>query len=370
MPARRGPAGRGGGAEDELGQRHAPDPGEAGNVNEPAQSDAALLAAARAGDPAAFDRLMAPYRSELTAHCYRMLGSPFDAEDAVQESLLSAWRGLGSFEGRSSVRTWLYRIATNACIRLGSQRSRRLVSPDFGPSRTVADDLGRPITGPVWVEPWPQEAAVPGADPAEAYLHREGVELAFVAALQHLPATQRAVLILREVLEFSAAETAELLDTSVAAVNSALQRARQTMAARPGAAPARQRAELAELGSDGIRALVDDFVRAWESADVDALVGLLTADVRFTMPPLPAWFDGRDAVAAFFAVGVFATPWRLRPVAVNGQLGFACYQQQDPQGPFRLGALNLLSLRAGRISQVSAFVDPDLLVRLGIPEAL
>ncbi|GAA1965855.1 sigma-70 family RNA polymerase sigma factor [Catenulispora subtropica] len=325
-----------------------------------ADREPSLLAAARAGDPAAFDQLMAPYRPELTAHCYRMLGSPFDAEDAVQESLLSAWRGLGAFEGRSSVRTWLYRITTNACIRLGSQRSRRLLSPDFGPSRTVGDDLGEPVTEPVWLEPWP--------DPAESYLRREGVELAFVAALQHLPATQRAVLILREVLEFSAADVAELLDTTTASVNSALQRARQTMAAQPDAAPARQRSELAELGPDGVRALVDGFVKAWEDADVDALVDLLTADVRFTMPPLPAWFDGRDDVAGFFAGGVFATPWKLRPIPVNGQLGFACYQQRTPGGPFRLGAINLLTLRDGRIAQVSAFLDPELPRRFGIPE--
>jgi RNA polymerase sigma-70 factor (ECF subfamily) len=332
--------------------------------------EAGLLQAAQAGDSAAFDQLMAPYRHELTAHCYRMLGSPFDAEDAVQESMLSAWRALGTFQGRSSVRTWLYRISTNACIRLGSQRSRRLLSPDFGPPRKSGDDLGPPVLGPVWIEPWPDEAAdaAPALDPAESYLRREGVELAFVAALQHLPATQRAVLVLREVLDFSAAEVAELLDTSVASVNSALQRARQTMAARPGATPARQRSELAELGADGIRALVDDFVKAWENADIDSLVGLLTADVRFTMPPLPAWFDGRDDVAAFFAAGIFATPWKLRPVSVNGQLGFACYQQQTPDGPFQLGAVNLLSLRDGKISQVSGFVDPTVLIRLGLPE--
>ena len=333
-------------------------------------AESALLAAARAGDSAAFDQLVAPYRRELTAHCYRMLGSPFDAEDAVQESLLSAWRGLAGFEGRSSVRTWLYRISTNACIRLG-QRSRRLLSPDFGPARAPGDDLGRPVTGPVWVEPWPDEAATGAADldPAESYLRREGVELAFVAALQHLPATQRAVLVLREVLDFSAAEVAELLDTTVAAVNSALQRARQTLSGATPTTPARQRAELAALGPDGIRALVEDFVRAWENADVDGLVSLLTADARFTMPPLPAWFDGRDDVAAFFATAVFATPWRLRPIAANGQLAFACYQQQTPDGPFQLGAINLLTLRDGRISQVNGFVDPAMLVRLGVPEA-
>ncbi|MFG2089941.1 MULTISPECIES: sigma-70 family RNA polymerase sigma factor [unclassified Spirillospora] len=159
--------------------------------------EAELLTQARAGDPAAFDRLAAPYRSELKAHCYRMLGSLHDAEDALQETMLAAWRGLGGFEGRSSLRTWLHRISTNACLRLSSKRPRRVLSPDHGPPRSGTDDLGEPVTGPVWLEPWPD---VPADDPgpAGAFARREGVELAFVAALQHLPATQRAVLILRE----------------------------------------------------------------------------------------------------------------------------------------------------------------------------
>ncbi|WP_199701896.1 RNA polymerase subunit sigma-70 [Jiangella rhizosphaerae] len=185
--------------------------------------EAGLLAAARDGDSAAFDQLVAPYRRELTAHCYRLLGSVQDAEDAVQESLLSAWRGLGGFAGRSSLRTWLYRIATHASLRLSSKRPRRLLSPDHGPARTSVVDLGEPVPGPVWLEPLPTEGDVVdrGTDPAEAYVEREGVELAFVAALQHLPATQRAVLILREVLQYSAAEAADLLDTTPAPVNSA-----------------------------------------------------------------------------------------------------------------------------------------------------
>jgi RNA polymerase sigma-70 factor (TIGR02960 family) len=191
-----------------------------------------LLASARRGSSAAFERLVASYRGELYAHCYRMLGSVQDAEDALQESLLGAWRGLAGFEGRSSLHTWLYRVCTNACLRLIARRPRRMLSADHGPPWRDTDDLGEPVAGPIWLEPWPDElpASQPGGtDPAASYLRREGVELAFVAALQHLPGTQRAVLILREVLEFSAAEVARILDTTPASVNSALQRARKAV---------------------------------------------------------------------------------------------------------------------------------------------
>jgi RNA polymerase sigma-70 factor (TIGR02960 family) len=183
-----------------------------------------LLVAARRGDPAAFEQLVSRHRRELYAHCYRMLGSVQDAEDALQESLLGAWRGLANFEGRGSVRAWLYQITTNACLRLISRRPRRILSPDYGPPRRNTDDLGDPVTGPIWLEPWPDDepAGAPGAvDPAARYLRRESVELAFVAALQHLPGTQRAVLILREVLEFPSADVARILDTTLPAVNRA-----------------------------------------------------------------------------------------------------------------------------------------------------
>jgi RNA polymerase sigma-70 factor (TIGR02960 family) len=328
-----------------------------------------LLALARAGDAAAFDQLVAGYRSELTAHCYRMLGSLQDAEDALQESLLSAWRGLAGFEGRSSLRSWLYRIATNACLRLSRQRPRRMLSPDHGPPRRDTADLGEPVTGPVWLEPWPEDVPADEPGPASSYLRREGVELAFVAALQHLPSTQRAVLILREVLEYSAAEVARILDTTPAAVNSALQRSRKAVQERVPAVT--QQAEMAALGDGGQRELVDAFVAAWERADVDAIVSLLAEDARFTMPPLPAWFDGREDVARFLTERVFATPWRLLPIRANGQPAFACYQRQDPDDRrFRLGAINVLSLRAGRITEIAGFLDPEVHRRFGLPREL
>jgi RNA polymerase sigma-70 factor (TIGR02960 family) len=315
------------------------------------------LTAVRLGDPAAFERVVSPHRRELYELCYRMLGSVQDAEDALQESLLAAWRGLASFEGRSSLRTWLYSVTTNACLRLSARRPRRMLSPDHGPARSDTHDLGEPVTGPVWLEPWPDELpADDEPDPESEYLRRESVELAFVAALQHLPGTQRAVLILRDVLGFSAAEVAGILDTTPASVNSAMQRARATVARR---VPKRtQQAELAALGPIGRRALVDAFVTAWERADVPALLDLLAEDARFTMPPLPAWFDGREDVGRFLVERVFATPWRLVPIAANGQPAFACHQFDGER--FRLGAVNLLSLRDGRISWIAGFVDPQV----------
>jgi RNA polymerase sigma-70 factor (ECF subfamily) len=303
-------------------------------------------------DEEVFEQLVAAHRRELLAHCYRMLGSVQDAEDALQEALLGAWRGLGGFEGRSSARAWLYRIATNACLRLLERRPRRMLSPDHGPPRRAGDDLGEPIRGPVWLEPWV------GEDPAARYEEREGVELAFVAALQHLPPSRRAVLILREVLGYSAAGVAGMLESSTASVNSTLQRARRTVEER--VPETSQRAELEALGDDGQRDLVATFVAAWERADVAALQELLTEDARFSMPPLPAWFDGREEVGRFFAERIFATQWRLEPLRVNGQIGFACFQ------PVEIGAVNVLTVRDGRIAAITGFLDPDLHRRLGL----
>jgi RNA polymerase sigma-70 factor (TIGR02960 family) len=203
-------------------------------------------------------------------------------------------------------------------------------------------------------------------DPEATYLRRESVELAFVAALQHLPGTQRAVLILREVLDFSAAEVARMLDTTPASVNSALQRARQTVDQRVPATT--QAAELDALGEDGQRRLVEAFVGAWERADLPALLELLAEDARFTMPPLPAWFSGRDHVARFFADRVFATPWRLVSLRANGQLGFACYILEPGADRYRPGAVNLLTLRGGRVAEINGFLDREVHRRFGLPD--
>jgi RNA polymerase sigma-70 factor (ECF subfamily) len=319
------------------------------------------LTRARGGDRAAFDELVKVHARELRAHCYRMLASTQDADDALQEALLGAWNGIAQFEGRSSLRSWLYTIATNACLRLIAQRPRRLLSSDYSPARGPDADLGEPVAGPIWVEPCNDLGT---ADSRHA--QRESLELSFVAALQYLPGTQRAALILCDVMDFSAAEAATALDTSVQAVNSALQRARASLATRANATS--QRSERLRLGDDGQRALVSAFSTAWQRSDVAALVKLLTHDARLTMPPLPAWFDGRDSVAGFFAARIFATPWRLVPIRPNGQLGFACYQLDPASGIFRLGAVNALSLRSGEISAISGFLDPRVHAEFGLPQ--
>jgi RNA polymerase sigma-70 factor (TIGR02960 family) len=296
---------------------------------------------------AVFDEQVAPFRRELHAHCYRMLGSVADADDALQEALLGAWRGLAGFEGRSSLRVWLYRIATNACLQQISRRPKRALPTErWGPS--APDVVLEPLMdGDIFLEPYPE-------DPEASFEARERVELAFVAALQHLPATQRAALILRDVVELSAAEVAAMLETSSASVESALQRARK--AVTDGAPTRSQQATLAELGDARQRELVQRYISAWWSQDGDALAKLLTDDVRFSMPPIPNWFDGRDAVVDFFAQRVFATPWRLEVTRASGQLAFACYQGPD----FRLGALNVISLRGDKIADICGFLDPAL----------
>jgi RNA polymerase sigma-70 factor (TIGR02960 family) len=336
-------------------------------------SEAELLAAVRRGDEVAFERLVAPHRRELLAHAYRMLGSVHDAEDALQDTLLDAWRGIGGFEGRSSLRAWLYRIATNACLRLRSRR--RVLTPDHGPSRTDTTDLGEIVSEPIWLEPWVDEGpaaaandATVAADPADRYGRRESVELAFVAALQFLPGTQRAVLLLRDVLGFSAAETADLLDTTQASVNSAMQRARKAIDERM---PERSQAEeLEALGDDGQREVIDAFVSAWEAADVDRLTSLLASDARFTMPPLPAWFDGLDAVIAFFRDRIFDARWRVVAGRANGQLAVLGYRRSDGDGAFHLAGLNVLTVRGGRIAAIDSFLDPAVHARLGIPPTI
>lgn len=325
--------------------------------------DAEWLTRARNGDAAAFERLVAPRRRSLHAHCYRMLGSPFDADDALQETLLAAWRGLPGFESRSALGTWLYRIATNVCLRLIASRPRRITSPEHAPALQATAELGEPVPGPVWLEPWPDEDS--HEDPASTLQRREHVALAFVAALQHLPGTQRAVLLLREVLEYSAAETAGMLDTSVASVNSALQRAQKALRERlPAAVPQRP----GEAGHDD--ALLRRFVAAWEQRDIAAMVELLAEDARFTMPPLPAWFDGRRHVAMFFAERVFETPWRLLPLHGNGQPGFACYMRQAGDDRFRPGGVVLPSLRGGLIASIDSFIDPAVCRRFGMADEL
>ena len=249
------------------------------------------LDAAQGGDEDAFRRLVEPHRGELHAHCYRMLGSVHDAEDALQDALVRAWRGLPGFVGDRPIRPWLYKITTNVCLDMIAKRPKRILPADHGPPSGRGAGPGGPVHEPIWLEPYPDEmlaAQDQDAAPDARYELRESVELAFIAALQHLPASQRAVLILREVLGFSAREVADALDTTEASVNSSLQRARK--AADERLPEQTQQATLRELGDDEVRAAVERYIEAWESRDVDAMVAMLVEDATFAMPPLPGWF--------------------------------------------------------------------------------
>jgi RNA polymerase sigma-70 factor, ECF subfamily len=318
-----------------------------------------LLEAARTGDQDAYARLVEPYHAELQAHCYRMLGSLHDAEDALQDAMLRAWRGLGRFERRSSLRSWLYKIATNTCLDVIARRPKRVLPIDYGPATDPHVGPGEPLVESVWVEPYPDEM-LPLDDslaaPDARYEQRESVELAFIAALQHLPATQRAVLILREVLGFSAKEVAESLETTVASVNSALQRARAAVDKR--VPEQTQQATLRSLGDDAVRDLVDRYVDAWERCDVEAFAAMLAEDATFAMPPLATWYQGRESIAIWAAGWPLSGDWRWRTVSVraNRQPALGFYAWDEERRSYLPFALNVLSLRDTQISDVTAFV--------------
>ena len=331
-----------------------------------------LLEAAREGDDDAFRLLVEPHRTALHAHCYRMLGSVHDAEDALQDAMLRAWRGLRGLEGRSSLRTWLYRITTNTCLDVAARRPKRVLPIDYGPPAGPDHVPGEPVAEPVWLEPYPDErlGLEEGyAAPEARYEQREAVELAFIAALQHLPARQRAVLVLREVLGFSAREVAESLDTTVASVNSALQRARKTVDER---LPARsQQATLRTLGNDGMRELVEGFVDAFERGDVDAILALVAEDATFAMPPYADWYDGREAVGDSWLMPGGPPP-RLRYVATsaNGQPALGVYERDADAGAYRPIALDVLTFDGAQISDITAFRTPEVFRLFGLPEEL
>jgi RNA polymerase sigma-70 factor (ECF subfamily) len=329
-------------------------------------------AAASAPTEEDFRLLVENHRRELHAHCYRMLGSLHDAEDALQDTLLRAWRGLPEFSGRGSLRGWLYTIATNACLDAISRRSRRVLPIDYGPSSTPSSGNGEPLVESVWIEPYPDEAiglADGYAGPDARYEQREAVELAFVASLQHLPATQRAVLILRDVLGFSAREVAETLETSVASVNSAMQRARRAVEQR---LPERSQQEtLRTLGDEQMRKLVEDYLEAWTRADVDALKALLAEDAVFSMPPWPTWWRGAETIAGFSRTAVNLCPdTRTLSVRANGQLAVAAYGLDPDTERYTPTAIDVYTLRDGRIKEITAFVMPELFVHFGLPPEL
>ena len=329
------------------------------------------LARAREGDEAAFRALTEPYRHEIEVHCYRILGSIQDAEDLVQETFLAAWRGLEGFEGRASVRTWLYRIATNRCLNALRDGSRRpdeaFALPPNPPEPTRVGD-------PLWLQPYPDALLDGVADdapsPDQRYESREAVALAFVAGLQHLPPTQRALLVLRDVLGFRAAEAAEMLDLSEATVNSGLQRARSALETRLPSA-GRERAPLPRSARE--RELVGRFADAFESGDVDTIVSLLTDDAWLTMPPVPLEYQGPAAIGRFLSTvpaGGRLERFRLVATRANGQPAFGFYIK-DAQCPIAHAAgIMVLTLEGDRISAITSFHDTAVFPRFGLPRTV
>jgi RNA polymerase sigma-70 factor (ECF subfamily) len=315
------------------------------------------------------DELLEQYRRELTAYCYRMLGSPFEAEDAVQETFIKAWRGLDRFEGRSALRSWLYRIATNTCLDMLASRERRARPMDLGPSQEPVESNLNTLPEVTWVEPMPDSLVFsPDADPAEVVQTRETIRLAFVAALQHLPPRQRAVLLLCEVLRWQAAEVAELLETSVASVNSALQRARATLGQSRLSA-----AETAPALEGENAELLARYVQAFEQYDMTALTALIQEDASQSMPPFDMWLSGRgDIFTWWLGPGIGCRGSRVIPVvSANGSPAFGQYKPSESGSGYDPWALQVLEIEDGRIVELTFFLDTKRLFPLfGLPPRL
>lgn len=357
-----------GNPDQTSGWKHAPD-----------KLEADRLAAARQGNAGAFAELAEPYRREIQVHCYRILGSLNDAEDMVQETMLRAWKRLDTYEGRAAFRAWLYKIATNVCLDLLDKRRRRakrlLPSNLFSPA-----DPHKPIEPPVaeilWLEPLPEEwLADPSlSNPETRYSLHESISLAFLVALQILPPRQRAVLILKDVMDWSASEIANLLETTNSSVHSALHRARVTLE-KNYHGQERQHANTEGM-DEQTRNLLENYIHAWQTADVNRLVALLKKDATFNMPPSPSWYAGRESIGAFASNTVFANEgmfpgsaygrWKLLPVQANGQPGAAVYQRMD-DGEYRPFGIHVLSCDRALISRISCFIDPALSIRFVPP---
>ena len=316
--------------------------------------------------PGAAEQELEQHRAELTAYCYRMLGSPFEAEDAVQETLLRAWRGLDRFEGRAALRSWLYRIATNVCFDMLNARERRARPMDLGPAREPVESNLNALPEVTWIEPVPATALAAESDPAEVAVAHETIRLAFVAAVQHLPPRQRAVLILCEVLRWKASEVAELLETSVASVNSALQRARATLETSDVGV---DRAQLDEAD----RELLSRYVAAFEAYDIEALTSLIHEDATQSMPPFDLWLSGRDDIFEWWlGPGIGCRGSRVIPtVAANGSPAFGQYKPSETGSGFDPWALQVLEVSDGRIVELTFFLDTDRIFPLfGLPPRL
>ena len=332
------------------------------------ETEQQIVSAATAGDEAAFTQLVERYRGELQVHAYRMLGSLEDAQDALQEAFIRAWNGRATYRGESSFRAWLYRITTNACLRILERRPRRLVPFDSGPAAAVGARPQPPADLP-WLQPYPDRLLDESPEPEDVVVARETIELAFLAAIQHLPPRQRAVLILRDALDWSASETASVLEMSVAAVNSALQRARATMKER---LPARRLEwATAAAAEDAERSLLQTYMEAFERHDAAQLVALLREDVRMAMPPHPTWYEGREAVAVFLAGVAFrpgSEPHRFVPTRANRQPAFGVYRGEGADAtPF---AVNVVEVESGLVTGMHFFIYPELFPAFGLPDTL
>jgi RNA polymerase sigma-70 factor (ECF subfamily) len=342
-----------------------------GDAGRAAAESPAVVAAIRAGEESAFVALAERYRRQLHVHCYRMVGSLEEAEDLVQESILRAWRRRTSFEGRSSFRGWLYRIATNACLDVLGRRPARVLPPDVVPAFDPSLELPAPADFP-WLDPYPDHLLEPAAssdeEPDAVVVRKETIELAFMAAIQHLPPRRRAVLIFRDVLGWSAKDTAAVLDVTVASVNSSLQRARATLKAK---LPLR-RVDWAPAGepSAAERALLRRYMQAHENGDMDSLARLLREDARVSGAPLPLWFDGREAFLASARRSAAAGRFRFLPTAANHQLAAGSYVREVSGSGYRPLAIDILRIEGDRVAEITTFVRPDLFAAFGLPPKL
>ena len=328
------------------------------------EDENALLVLARDGNERAYEALVECHRAELHAHCYRMLASVHDADDAVQDALVRAWRGLANFEARSSVRTWLFKIATNSSFDVLKKRSRREVPIEYGRRAGPRDSPGAAQLDTEWIEPYPDRLIEAGdKSPHARYEAIESLELTFIVVVQSVPPRQRAVLLLRDVLGYSAIETAALLDSTVAAVNSTLQRARASVAKTTPRTS--QREELSRLGDDGVRELARRYAVAIDSGDMTALLGLLTEDATWSMPPHAVWYEGRRAIQEFHESFVAPERWRHRTASANGQLAVGGYTFDDERERYVAAVLDVLTLRDGLIASVTGFITPAVLRRSG-----
>lgn len=339
-------------------------------VTDPQQEDSRLTAA-KNGDKDQFSELAEPYRRELQIHCYRILGSLQEADDLVQETFLRAWRRLDTYQGRASLRAWLYKIATNACLDVLDQRhGHRLLPMDVFPASDPKTTIDPPTSEIYWLEPFPDEWLVDqtAINPEARYSLYESVSLAFLTALQALPPRQRAALILTDVLDWSAREVAELLETSISSVNSALHRARVTLAKHYHGHIQEHPAKVET--DEQTQKLLNQYVEAWQTADIAGLVALLKKDAILTMPPSPSWYRGKNAIGIFAARTVFADHgmfagkakgrWKLLPLHANAQPAFAIYQRAEA-GDYQFSGIHVLTAQARQLTQITCFMDPSLL---------